>query len=375
MRLATTTLVFCVTALMALGLVMLYSSGMADRGGSRDFVMQLAWCGLGVAACAGAATLDYRLWKKFTWPLFGAAVILLALVLVVGTINHDYVNGARRWFRLPIGGVRFQPSEAGKIALILALAWYGENFQRRMTTWKWGILGPGIFIGLTLGLIFIEPDRGATILLGLVAGAMLLIAGVRWKHLLLPLALGALLLVISIMHDPVRRERVLVWIHPAEHKMDAGAQAFYSTLAFGSGGWTGRGLGNSRQKLGFLSFHNTDFILPIIGEELGLVATLLVVLAFTGIVVSGFYISWRSGDTFGLLLGSGITMMIGLQAAINIGVVTGMLPNKGIPLPFISYGGSNLLIMLASVGLLLSIARHARVSPAALSPKDLPTAT
>ena len=371
MRLATTTLVFCVTALMALGLVMLYSSGMADRGGSRDFVMQLAWCGVGVAACASAATLDYRLWKKFAWPLFGAAVILLALVLVIGT----NVNGARRWFHLPISGVRFQPSEAGKIALIIALAWYGEHFQRRMTNWKWGIVGPGIFIGLTLGLIFIEPDRGATILLGCVAGAMLLIAGVRWGHLLLPLALVALLLIASIMHDPVRRERVFVWMHPEEHRMGAGAQAYYAALALGSGGWTGRGLGNSLQKQGYLSFHNTDFILPIIGEELGLVATLLVVLAFAGIVMSGFYLSWRSADTFGLLLGSGITMMIGLQAAINIGVVTGMLPNKGIPLPFISYGGSNLLIMLASVGLLLSIARHARVSPAALSPKDLPPAT
>ena len=374
MRLATTTLVFCVTALMALGLVMLYSSGMADRDGSRDFVMQLAWCGVGVVACAGAATLDYRLWKKFAWPLFGAAIVLLALVLAIGTINHDYVNGARRWLRLP-GGVRFQPSEAGKVALILALAWYGEHFQRRMTNWKWGIVGPGIFIGLCLGLIFIEPDRGTTILLGLVSGAMLLIAGVRWWHLALPLLLVAFLLVVSIMHDPVRRERVFAWIHPAEHKMGAGAQAYYASLAFGSGGWTGRGLGNSRQKLGYLPFHKTDFILPIIGEELGLAATLLVVLAFAGIVMSGFYISWRSGDTFGLLLGSGITMMIGLQAAMNIGVVTGMLPNKGIPLPFISYGGSNLLIMLASIGLLLSIARRARVATAAPSSKDLPPAT
>jgi cell division protein FtsW len=201
---------------------------------------------------------------------------------------------------------------------------------------------------------------------------MLLIAGVRWWHLLLPLALGAFLLFFSIMHDSVRRERVFVWIHPAEHKMGAGAQAYYAVLAFGSGGLTGQGLGNSLQKQGYLPFHKTDFILPIIGEELGLIATLLVVAAFAAVVMSGFYIGWRAGDTYGLLLATGLTLMIGLQAAINIGVVTGMLPNKGIPLPFISYGGSNLLIMLASVGLLLSIARHARVAPAALSPRELP---
>jgi cell division protein FtsW len=361
MRLATTTLVFCVTALLALGLVMLYSSSMADRDGTHDFVMQLAWCAIGITACVGAALLDYRLWKKYTWLLFGAAMILLILVLVIGM----KMNGARRWFRLPIGGMRFQPSEAGKIALILALAWYGEHFQRRMTTWKWGIVIPAIFTGLALGLIFVEPDRGTTILLGCVTGAMLFLACVRWNHLIVPIGLGALLLTASLLHDPVRRERLRAWINPNEHRMTGGLQADHAALALGSGGWTGVGLGNSRQKLGYLPFHNTDFILPIIGEELGLVATLGVVAAFMGVVVCGFYISWRSGDTFGLLLGSGITLMIGLQAALNIGVVTGVLPNKGIPLPFISYGGSNLLIMLASVGLLLSIARRARLRPAA----------
>jgi len=146
----------------------------------------------------------------------------------------------------------------------------------------------------------------------------------------------------------------------------------------GSGGWTGLGLGNSRQKLGFLPFHNTDFILPIIGEELGLIATLLVVASFLLIVVSGFYIAQRSGDTFGLLLASGITLLIGLQALFNIGVVTSVLPNKGLPLPFISYGGSNLLMMLTSVGLLISVARRARftapaASTAAMEPAGLPS--
>jgi cell division protein FtsW len=372
MRAATTILVFCVTALLALGMVMLYSSSMADPSGAHDFVMQLAWCGLGLGAGLVGATMDYRLLKKFAWPLYGLAVILLVLVLVPHIGSK--MNGARRWFRLPVGGIRFQPSELGKMALIVALAWYGDHCQRRMSDWKRGMLIPGLFIMVILGLIFVEPDRGTTILMGGVTGAMLLIAGARWRHLVPPLLVGVLLISASILHDPVRRERVFAWMHPEEQKMGTGLQADRAKLALGSGGWTGVGLGNSRQKLGYLPFHNTDFILPIIGEELGLVATLGVVMAFGLVVICGLHISSRSSDTFGTLLGSGITLMIGLQAAINVGVVTDVLPNKGIPLPFISYGGSNLLIMLTSVGLLVGIARRARVAPAArLDPGEMPS--
>jgi cell division protein FtsW len=357
MKLATTILVFCVTALLALGLVMLYSSSMSDHDGTRNFLMQLIWCSLGLVACVVAATVDHRLLKKMAWPLFGLAIVLLVLVPIVGT----KINGARRWIHLPIGGVNLQPSEAAKLALILALAWYGDYFQRRMTDWKRGVLLPGLFIGLTLGLIFIEPDRGTTILLGCVTGAMLLLAGVRWKHLVLPAFAAVGLMAVSILCDPVRRERVLAWIHPDLHKSGVGLQADRAMLALGSGGWMGVGLGNSRQKLGYLPFHNTDFILPIIGEELGLIATLLVLLAFLLIVLCGFHIASRSPDTFGLLLGTGVTLMIGLQAVINIAVVTNVFPNKGIPLPFISYGGSNLFIMLTGIGLLIGTARRARV--------------
>jgi cell division protein FtsW len=376
MKLATTTLVFCVAALLALGMVMLYSSSMADKG-THYLMMQLLWCSLGFTGAIAAASLDYRLLKdkRITWTLFALAVLLLVLVLVPNIGLR--MNGARRWFKLPFGGIRFQPSEVGKLALIIAVAWYGDHYQRQMGTWKKGILIPGLFIGLLLGLIFVEPDRGATILMGSVAGGMLLVAGVRLKNLVPPMAAGGAALAFSILHDPVRSKRILAWIHPEQHKMDIGLQADHAMLALGSGGWTGLGLGNSRQKLGFLPFHNTDFILPIIGEELGLITTLLVVLAFLLIVLCGFYIASRSSDTFGLLLGSGITLMIGLQAIINIGVVTNLLPNKGLPLPFISYGGSNLLMMLTSVGILISIARKARVRTSvpetALEPEGLPS--
>jgi cell division protein FtsW len=215
-------------------------------------------------------------------------------------------------------------------------------------------------LAIVLGLIFKEPDRGTTILLAAVSGTMLLVAGVRWRFIL-PAGVAAVAgLVFSLLHDTMRSGRISSWLNPEQHKSDVGYQAYQAMLALGAGGVTGLGLGNGRQKLGFVPEHHTDFIFSIIGEELGLVATLLVVVAFIAILACGIYIALNSRDTFGMLLGTGITFLIGLQAFINIGVVTSALPNKGLPLPFISYGGSNLLTMLTAVGLLLSIARRAR---------------
>jgi cell division protein FtsW len=355
-KLAVTVLVFCVAGLLSLGLVMLYSSSMAESG-SHFVKVQLIWSALGVLACVSAVLLDYRILKRLAWPLLGLAVILLALVFVPRVGIHR--NGASRWLGYH-GMSLFQPSEVAKLALIIALAWYGERFQRQMPTWKRGVLIPGIIVTLVLALVFREPDRGTTILLAGVSATMLLIAGVRWRFILPPLMVGLAALAFSLWRDPMRARRILSWWRLEESKSGVGYQAYQAMLALGAGGWTGLGLGNSRQKLGFVPEQHTDFIFSIIGEELGLIATALVIIAFAAIVLCGIYIAVQAPDTFGLLLGSGIAFMIGLQAFINIGVVTSALPNKGLPLPFISYGGSNLLLMLTSVGLLLSIARQAR---------------
>lgn len=363
MKLAVTFLTFSVAALLSLGMVMLYSSSMTQVG-AHYLVKQLIWGAFGFLGCLAAAALDYRVLKKLTWLVFGLSVVLLAIVLVphVGQDDGGFraikAGGARRW--LGFGPARFQPSELGKLALILAMAWYGERFQRQMPTFKKGILVPSIFSGLILGLIFVEPDRGTTILLAAVIAGMLLIAGVKWKYFVPPIVTGAALIAVSLWNDPMRMRRIFSWLYLEEHKSGPGYQAYQAMLALGSGGWFGLGLGNGRQKQGFVPEHHTDFILSIIGEELGLIATLLVVAAFVVLVLCGIYIAYRARDTFGLLLGFGITLLIGLQAAINIGVVTSALPNKGLPLPFISYGGSNLLLMMTCVGLLLSIARHGR---------------
>jgi cell division protein FtsW len=317
-------------------------------------MMQLVWCALGLVGAAVAATFDYRHLKKLSLPLLALAVVLL-LAVFAPAIGIK-VNGARRW--IGHGGFRFQPSELAKISLIIFIAFYGERYQRQMGTVARGLVVPGIVIGLVLGLIFVEPDRGCTILLAAVSGIMLVIAGARLKFIVPPAVLAIVALAISFWHDPMRMKRILAWLHPEANKEGVGWQAYQAMIALGSGGWTGLGLGNGRQKLGFIPEHHTDFIFSIIGEELGLIATIAVVVIFIVLVICGIFISSRARDTFGLLLGSGITFLIGMQAFINIGVVTSTLPNKGMPLPFISYGGSNLLMMLVSVGILLSIARQ-----------------
>jgi len=357
MKVAVTTLAFCIAVLLALGLVMLYSSSMTQVG-AHYLMLQLVWCALGFVLCVAVTTLDYQWLRKFAWPIFIVALVLLALVLL--PLPHGItkkINGAHRWFILP--GMRLQPSEFAKLALVIMLAWYGDRYQRQMQHWNRGIVFPGMLIALALGLVFVEPDRGTTILLAAVSGSMLLVAGVRWRHILIPAAAGVAGLAVSIWHDPMRMKRIFSWWDLEQHKDGAGYQAYQAMIALGSGGWTGLGLGNGRQKLGFVPEHHTDFIFSIIGEELGLIATLLVVAAFVIVAICGIYIALNARDNFGCLLALGITLLISLQAAINIGVVTSALPNKGLPLPFISYGGSNLLAMLASVGILFSVARLA----------------
>lgn len=362
MKAAVTTLAICAAALLALGLVMLYSSSWALENrrthvetGARNLIMQLIWCSIGLVFCVVATVLDYQWLRKFAWPMFAVTLVLLVLVFVpnIGRASH----GAHRWIGL--GPFTFQPSELGKLALIIMLAWYGDRYQRQMHTFKRGIIYPAAIVGLILGLIFIEPDRGTTILLSAVTGALLLIAGVQKKHIAIPVVAGLAALTVSILHDPMRMRRIFAWLKPEEHLQGAALQAQQAMIGLGNGGWFGVGLGNGVRKFGWLPEIHTDFIFANIGEELGLIATLLVVLAFVVMAVCGIYIAINARDTFGFLLASGITFLIILQAAINIGVVTSALPNKGIPLPFISYGGSNLLAMLTCIGILFSIARHA----------------
>jgi cell division protein FtsW len=374
MKVAVTTLAICVAALLALGLVMIYSASLAlvnahthAEVGAHLLQMQLIWCALGFVACAITAILDYAILKKLAWPIFIGSLALAACVFVPHLGMK--LNGAHRWIRLP--GATFQPSELVKIALIIMLAWYCDRSQRKMDTFKRGVFIPGIIIAFALGIIFVEPDRGTTILLAAVSGMMLLVAGVQLKHLLLPALAGAAALAVSILHSPMRMNRIAAWLHPQDHLNGAALQAHQGMIALGAGGVTGLGLGNGLQKLGYVPEIQSDFIFANIGEELGLIATLFVVVAFLLITVCGIFIALRARDNFGCLLATGVTFLISLQAAINIGVVTSVLPNKGLALPFISSGGSSLLAILIGVGILLSVARHAPAREKTVREKNL----
>ena len=365
MKWAASILIFCVAVLTGIGMVMLYSASMnidvnksatSPEVGAHYLLSQLAWFGFGLICFVVAASIDYRRLKKISPWLLGLSIFLLTLVFA--PFIGISANGAHRWIGRP-HLPHFQPSELAKLSLILFLAAYGDRYQRQMGGFQKGLVIPGSIIAVVLGLIFVEPDRGCTILLAAVCGGILILSGVRMSFLVPPVALAIAGLAVSFLHDPMRMRRIMAWAHPDQSKEGAGYQAYQAMIALGSGGWFGLGLGNGRQKLGFVPEHHTDFIFSIIGEELGLVATMAVLLLFVVLVTCGVIIARRSSDAFGLLLATGLTFMIGLQAFINIGVVTSVLPNKGMPLPFISYGGSNLVLMLVSVGLLVSVSRFA----------------
>ncbi|MFM1768457.1 MAG: Lipid flippase FtsW [Verrucomicrobiota bacterium] len=356
MKAATSLLLFSVVGLLVFGIVTLVSASMSQPE-ARFLVMQPIWAGLGLLACLAGAAINYRWLRSAWWVLLLLAIVLLVCVWIPGLGVRR--NGASRW--IGVGSFGIQPSELAKVALIVALAWYGERYQRFMSQFLRGAVIPGAGAAVVLGLIFKEPDVGTTALLGALTCLLLLIAGARWFHVGLPVALACAALATFIANNPMRSDRIYAWLHPYETRLDTGLQAWQSMAALGSGGVRGVGLGEGRQKLGFVPENHTDFILSVIGEELGLAATLSVIAAYLTILTCGVYIAWHAADTFGMLLASGITFLIGLQATINIGVVTGAFPNKGIALPFLSYGGSNLVVMLGCVGLLLSVGRLAAV--------------
>jgi len=344
-------LAVCVLALLSLGFVMLYSVSPVQES-TRFLSRQLVAGALGLAGAILVIWIDYRRLRPVAWVLLGLALGLLVAVLVVGV----RVNGARRWFRL--AGFQFQPSDFVKLALLVALAHYGACHQRLMRTFRWGILWPALMVSSLVGLVFLEPDWGTALLLGAVGVVVLLVAGVRWLYLAPPLVLGVGAVALLLALNPLRSERVYSWLHLEETRRDVGYQAWQAQVALSAGGPTGVGLNQSRLKA-LLPEYQTDFLFAIICEEFGFAGSLTVVALFLLFFVTGMVAAARAPDTFGRLLGTGISFLIALQALINIGVVSSALPNKGLALPFISYGGSNLMIMLVGAGVLISIARAA----------------
>ena len=356
-----TVLILIVLLLLGLGIVMLAStSGIkADElyGDPNYFVKrQVVWLLLAMVAGWLACKIDYHYWRPLAIFALVASVVLLVLVIVPGIGSK--IGGSRRWFHVGIFSV--QPSELAKFALVLALAWWLAREKWHVSEFWRGTLAPLFIIGLVAGLIFKEPDFGTALLCAVVGLAILYAGGARLVYLAIFAIVGFSGFAVAVMHDPVRRSRIVAFLNPEQYAQTYSFQLLSAINAFIAGGPLGVGLGGSIQKHYYLPEAHTDFIFAIIGEELGIVATLAVVLMFAGIFFCGLRISLRAPDTFGRILAFGLTMMITLQAVINIGVVIGLLPTKGLPLPFISAGGSSLIVSLLEIGVLYNIALHAQ---------------
>jgi cell division protein FtsW len=355
-----------VLAILVIGIVMLFSTSAfapmrESRGDVYFFVKrQGLWIGIGLVFCAVGALIDYHFWQRTWWIWFGLAIVMLALCFAPRPIGA-MKNGSRRW--IGPAQLQLQPSELARMAAVFAFAWWFSRYEKLSGNWLYGFVYPLLLVAPILLLIVGEVDLGTTVLIGTTIFIMMFIAGSN--PFLLGgtsfVGVGAILFIASRIHERV--ERILAFLHPERSHDGAGLQQYHSLIALGSGGIDGLGLGNGREKISYLPYAHTDFIFPMIGEELGLRVTLLVVFLFVIIVVCGMMIALHAKDRFGLLLAAGIISLIGLQAVVNIAVTTSLMPNKGLPLPFMSYGGSNVIACLFSVGILLNIYRQGILEP------------
>jgi cell division protein FtsW len=351
-------LVLVTLALVAFGLVMVFSATSAAAAlGKGDPITFLKRQGIyalfGIMLLVVASRFDHRRLRSFAPPLLLTALGLCLAVLAVA----PEINGARRW--LTAGPMTFQPSELAKLALLVwAAAYLSRNGAPRTLGELWKPVG--MVTCLFAALIVVEPDLGTTIALLLMVGGMLVVAGVPGRTLGAAASIATLGGLVAIWMEPYRRARLFSFLDPWADPEDTGFQTVQALIGIGSGGVTGKGLGEGVQKINYLPEQQTDMILAVIGEELGLIGTGAVIAAFAAFAFAGFTVALRCRDPFGKLLAAGITSLVCGQAAVNLAAVLGVAPLTGIPLPFVSYGGSSLVVLLASVGILLNIAGDER---------------
>ena len=340
-----------VISLTFLGLVTLFSASQAMHDAPSVLLRkQMIW--LVIATFAGflAMFANLNALRPYSFFLAGIAVLLLVAVLIPGI--GTTVNGAQRW--IDFGLMRLQVSEIGKLGLMFALAHHLANHRRNLDHVLQGYLIPCAILGLFCGLIILEPDFGTAFLCGAVGGTLLFLAGVRLKFLAPTVLFALILFALAIYNDPLRLERITSFLDVEGNRGDSSYQLWQGILAFGAGGFQGVGLGEGRQQMSFLPEAHTDFIFAIVGEELGFMFTAGVVVLFLALFLIGVIQLKRAPDLYQYLLIMGALLFVTFQALINIGVVTGCLPTKGMSLPFISYGGSNLVFMFTLVGIILN---------------------
>ncbi|MDR3289307.1 MAG: putative lipid II flippase FtsW [Peptococcaceae bacterium] len=350
-----------ILALLLVGIVMVYSSSAVKGYVQYDdpahyFKMQLLWSGLGLVAMAGGLWIDIAKLRRYAKQIFLLAVILLIMVKIPG-IGRE-VNGADRW--LGLGPLSVQPSEVIKLSMVLATAHLMALNPQKMSSFRQGVLPVLALLGVVAALIMLQPDLGTTLVVAGTTFFMLIAAGARTAHLVGLGGAGLGLVAAAVVAAPYRMRRIFAFLDPWADASGKGYQTIQALLALGPGGLFGLGLGQSRQKFLYLPENHTDFIFAMIGEELGFIGATLVILLFFLIAWRGFRTAMSAADPFHGLMAVGITAIISIQAMVNMGVVSGVLPVTGITLPFLSYGGTSLVFTMLAAGLLLNLSCQAR---------------
>lgn len=347
-----------VAGLLGLGIVMVlnvsyFQAGMRYGDPYLFFRKHLVSVGFGLCVMLLVSRIRLELLER--WAVVMLPLCMFALLLVLTPGIGVERGGARRWIAL--GGFSVQPSEFVKLGVVLFLARWISQRRDRMESFTNGIIPALVCVGICSALIMAQPDFGSTVIIGALALLMLYVGGARPLHIGGLVMLGVVGIVAAIQVAPYRMRRLLAFLDPFEHAQDGAWQLVQSLIAVGSGGVTGVGLGQSKQKMAFLPEAHTDFIFALVGEELGLIGALIVLTLFVVVAVRGFRVAARHPDSFASLLAFGLTAVLILSAVVNIGVVVGLLPTKGLPLPFLSYGGSALLVTMIEVGVLASLSR------------------
>ncbi|GIT66845.1 MAG: cell division protein FtsW [Acidobacteriota bacterium] len=359
-KLKTDKLLFWATlVLLGCSVVMVYSASadLAKDGLQPPYfylMRQLMWVVFGCLLLAAVMQVDYRLFKK---PLVMWSGLIVSSVALVAVLFGPEINGSRRWFG--IGSFGIQPSELAKVAVVIFTAAFLERRMDRINEPSYSLSPIAIATGVVMGLILYQPDFGTALTLLVIVGAMVFTAGISYRYIISGVSILVPILAAILWLEPYRRDRLIAFLDPWSDQFGDGYQLVQSLIAVGTGGVFGRGLMDGVQKLGYLPYPYTDFIYAVIAEETGLIGATIILLCFVVVIWRGLHVTRHAPDRFGALLALGLTIMIALQAYINISVVLGLLPTKGIPLPFVSSGGSSLLISLLGMGMLLNVSQYA----------------
>jgi len=349
-------LLFPVLFLVGIGIVMVYSasSAVALREYGSDYLFlkkQAIFAFIGIVALAACRHVPYQWYRPLSYPML--AVALLFLIAIQFTDLGFSAGGSARW--LKIGKLTFQPSEFARFALVVFLAYSLDKKGEKIKEFSIGFVPHLLVFGVFAVCIFQQPDFGSVVILGILTWLMMFVGGVRCRHLFLSLIALLPVAIYYLVTAEYRVKRLLSYLNPWDYPADEGYQVVHSLMAFGTGGLWGTGIGKGFQKLFYLPEPHTDFIFSIIGEEFGLVGVLIIIGLYGLILVKGIQIARSAPDTFGALMAFGLTSALGLQVCINMGVALGLLPTKGLTLPFLSYGGTSLLLNMASIGVLMNI--------------------